>query len=518
MKQVVDFPTAKRNRPVTGAVQARAVRSNDVKIAFNIQGDGPPLVLIMGYRLNSSAWPREFLDSLARRFTVITPDNRGTGKSDKPLDGYAIANLARDVLGLLDALGIDRAHILGYSMGGAIAQEFVRQFPERVAGLVLCATMCGGRRAIYARASVLRVMRDLDGLEPEEIARRIWKVTYSPSYLADNMEKIEGQMLREIAEPTPLHAADLQFQAFSDFDSSDALPNVRAPTLVLTGDLDQLISPGNSKIIAELIPGAELRILRGIAHRLMWEAAQDCAHIVSDFLHEVDGERGALAQSERLYSTAESLRHDNPLTFFVEQWREALELAARWPLVLNDFASDFMIHILQPLYFGRRPQLGDGKPIVIVAEDAVNRMAVTQFATWLSGIGFRPVMASFTPPDGRLRGAKLRETIRCAAERTGRKAIVITLDSGLKPGVHAAASEPAHVCAILALAPPIDFGPAPDGLHVHIITTRDDISAAIGRVHRVSAWPGPIVINPDALITLSDILREIPIELLETGT
>jgi pimeloyl-ACP methyl ester carboxylesterase len=376
----------------------------------------------MGYRLNSSAWPREFLDSLARRFTVITPDNRGTGKSDKPLDGYAIANLARDVLGLLDALGIARAHILGYSMGGAIAQEFVRQFPERVAGLVLCATMCGGRRAIYARASVLRVMRDLDGLEPEEIARRIWKVTYSPSYLADNMEKIEGQMLREIAEPTPLHAADLQFQAFSDFDSSDALPNVRAPTLVLTGDLDQLISPGNSKIIAELIPGAELRILRGIAHRLMWEAAQDCAHIVSDFLHEVDGE------------------------------------------------------------------------------------------------GFRPATASFTPPDGRLRSEKLRETIRCAAERTGRKAIVITLDSGLKPGVHAAASEPAHVCAILALAPPIDFGPAPDGLHVHIITTRDDISASIGRVHRVSAWPGPIVINPDALITLSDILREIPIELLETGT
>ena len=417
MKQVVDFSTAKQNRPITGAVQARAVRSNGVKIAFNIQGDGPPLVLIMGYRLNSSAWPREFLDSLARRFTVITPDNRGTGKSDKPLDGYAIANLTRDVLGLLDALGIARAHILGYSMGGAIAQEFVRQFPERVAGLVLCATMCGGRRAIYARASVLRVMRDLDGLEPEEIARRIWKVTYSPSYLADNMEKIEGQMLREIAEPTPLHAADLQFQAFSDFDSSDALPNVRAPTLVLTGDLDQLISPGNSKIIAELIPGAELRILRGIAHRLMWEAAQDCAHIVSDFLHEVDGERGALAQSERLYSTAESLRHDNPLTFFVEQWREALELAARWPLVLNDFASDFMIHILQPLYFGRRPQLGDGKPIVIVAEDAVNRMAVTQFATWLSGIG---------PGDGELhatrwsaagRETKRNDSLRGRADR-----------------------------------------------------------------------------------------------------
>jgi pimeloyl-ACP methyl ester carboxylesterase len=518
MKQVVDFPTAKQNRPITGAVQARAVRSNGVKIAFNIQGDGPPLVLIMGYRLNSSAWPREFLDSLARRFTVITPDNRGTGKSDKPLDGYAIANLARDVLGLLDALGIARAHILGYSMGGAIAQEFVRQFPERVAGLVLCATMCGGGRAIYAKASVLRVMRDLDELGPEEIARRIWKVTYSPRYLADDTDKIERQMLREIAEPTPLHAADLQFQAFSDFDCSDALPNVRAPTLVLTGDLDQLIPPGNSKTLASLIPGAELRILRGIAHRLMWEAAQDCAHVISDFLREVDSERRALVPGTRLYSPAESALQDNPLTLFVEQWQEALELAARWPLVLNDLASDFMIHVLQPLYFGRRPRIGDGKPIVIVAEDAINRMAVTPFATWLSGIGFRPMMANFAPQDGWLPVETLRETIRCAAERTGRKAIVITLDASLEPVVHATASEPAHVCAIVALAPRIHHGPVPDKLHVHLITTQDDLCSTMGRVHRVTAWPGPIVINPDALITLSDILRQIPIELLASGT
>src|SRR5689334_16162483 len=102
MNRVVDFSVAKQSRPVTGAVEARAVHSNGVNIAFKIQGDGPPLVLIMGYRLNSSAWPQEFLDALARSFTVITFDNRGTGKSDKPLDGYAIANLARDVRGLLD--------------------------------------------------------------------------------------------------------------------------------------------------------------------------------------------------------------------------------------------------------------------------------------------------------------------------------------------------------------------------------------------------------------------------------
>ena len=175
--------------------------------------------------------------------------------SDKPTTGYEISNMARDVCGLLDHLKIARANILGYSMGGAIAQEFVRQFPDRVLGLVLCATMCGGPRAIYASSSVVRVMRELDGLTPEQIARRIWTVTYSPGYLENHRELAEDQMRREIAAPTPLHAADLQFQAFAEFDCSKALPSIKAPTLVLTGDLDRLVSPQNSKFIASLIPG-----------------------------------------------------------------------------------------------------------------------------------------------------------------------------------------------------------------------------------------------------------------------
>ena len=224
---------------------------NGIKIAYGVRGSGPPLVLIMGYRLSSLAWPLDFIEALAERFTVVLFDNRGTGTSDKPTFGYEISNMAKDVGGLLDHLEIARANVLGYSMGGAIAQEFVRQFPDRVLGLVLCATMCGGPRAVYASPSVVRVMRELDGLKPEEIARRIWSVTYSPGYLENHRKLAEDQMRREIAAPTPLHAADLQYQAFAEFDCSKALPNIKAPTLVLTGDLDQLVSPQNSKFIAE---------------------------------------------------------------------------------------------------------------------------------------------------------------------------------------------------------------------------------------------------------------------------
>lgn len=250
----------------------RFARVNGVNIAYCLQGDGPPLVLVVGYRLSSAAWPAAFIDALARQFTVITLDNRGTGQSDKPVEGYDIANMARDVAGLLDELNIRRTHILGYSMGDAIAQEFARQFPDSVSSLVLCATMCGGPRAIYAPPSVVRVMRELDGLKPDEIARQIWKVTYSPEYLEKHRDLAEDQMRREISAPTPLHAADLQFQAFAEFDCSKALPNIQAPTLVLTGEFDQLISPRNSKIIAGLIPGAKLIIIPGCGHGVMWEA------------------------------------------------------------------------------------------------------------------------------------------------------------------------------------------------------------------------------------------------------
>jgi pimeloyl-ACP methyl ester carboxylesterase len=180
-------------------------------------------------------------------------------------------------------------------MGGAIAQELVCNHPERVGSLVLCATLCGGPTAVYATPAVTRIMRDLDGLDPETIARRIWTVTYEPGYLAKNADKAEAQMRRELEQPTPLHAADLQFQAFADFDASARLGSIRVPTMILTGDRDILIRPDNSKILARLIPGASLNIIRGCAHRVFWEATDECVTRIRIFLErseshfDVDG-------------------------------------------------------------------------------------------------------------------------------------------------------------------------------------------------------------------------------------
>ena len=89
-------------------------------------------------------------------------------------------------------------------------------------------------------------------------------------------------MRREIALPTPLHAADLQFQAFAEFDGSKALPQIRCPTLVMTGDLDRLIRPENSRTLARLIPGAKLRVIPGGGHRVLWEAVEECTDLITE--------------------------------------------------------------------------------------------------------------------------------------------------------------------------------------------------------------------------------------------
>jgi 3-oxoadipate enol-lactonase len=257
---------------------------NGTTIAYDVRGSGPPLVLIMGYRLSSSAWPPDFIEVLSQRFTLIVFDNRGTGLSEKPVSGYALSNMAADTCALMDRLGIGSANVLGYSMGGAVAQELVCRHPDRVQSLILCATLCGGPETVYAGPAVANVMRNLEGLSPEEAARRIWSVTYDPAYLAANREKAEQQMYREIVDPTPLHAADLQFQAFVDFDSSQALSAVRAPALILTGDRDALIPPRNSEILAQLIPGAELVLLPGCGHRVIWESTDECIALIASFL------------------------------------------------------------------------------------------------------------------------------------------------------------------------------------------------------------------------------------------
>jgi 3-oxoadipate enol-lactonase len=258
--------------------------ANGVSLRYEVTGNGPPLCLIIGYRLHGAAWPKAFVERLARRFSVLTFDNRGTGLSDKPTCGYSIDGMARDVAGLLDGLGWTSAHVLGFSMGGAIAQELAISNPERVDRLVLFATFPGGLFGIPAAWPVLRRLFEVGGLSPEQQSRQAWPVAYSATYLAGHPDEVEAQMRREIEHPTPDYAAQGQSAAIRAFSSGPRLWRIEAETLVATGTDDALVPPSNSRVLASRIPGAQLALLPGLGHRAIWEAPEEVAQLVGEFL------------------------------------------------------------------------------------------------------------------------------------------------------------------------------------------------------------------------------------------
>jgi pimeloyl-ACP methyl ester carboxylesterase len=251
---------------------------------FTESGDGPPLFLIAGFRQNGGAWPEDFILRLATRHRVIALDNRGTGLSDKPASGYDLHEQAADTISLLDALRLPRTHVLGFSMGGGIAQEMATRFPGRIDRLVLFATFCGGIWSHHAPWSVLRRLFAVGGLSPEQAARQAWEVTYTPAYLAAHASAVEQQMYRELAHPTPEFVAKRQMNALWAFDCYHRLPRIDAATLVTTGTHDRLVKPSNSRILASRIPGSRLEALADLGHRAIWEAPEEIAGFVADFL------------------------------------------------------------------------------------------------------------------------------------------------------------------------------------------------------------------------------------------
>ncbi len=160
---------------------------NGIDIYFEIHGSGPPLVLIMGLRRNAEWWWRQ-IPELSKHFTVIAFDNRGAGRSDKPETDYSIRLFADDTAGLMEFLNIPRAHILGISMGGYIAQEFAINYPDKVNGLILGCTSCGGNRAVSMSEDRIEKFQAIEGLTPEQILRNNMDLYFSDRFVREHPE------------------------------------------------------------------------------------------------------------------------------------------------------------------------------------------------------------------------------------------------------------------------------------------------------------------------------------------
>ncbi len=258
------------------------VTVNDVELYYERRGTGEPLLLIMGMSGNTGHWGEAFLQDLERTFEVIAYDHRGIGQSAEHWDPFTIRHLADDAVALLDALGLERVHVCGISMGGMVAQEIAINAPERVRTLTLGCTYCGGPDATFASEQDMRFLAEaLTSGDRERALRAMFAINVSPTY-ADDPAHWQEFVERASATPTPQAFIQLQMQAIIGHDAHDRLGEITAPTLVVHGTLDRMLPAGNAQVIADLIPGARLELLEDIGHCFFWEAPDRSAALIRD--------------------------------------------------------------------------------------------------------------------------------------------------------------------------------------------------------------------------------------------
>jgi 3-oxoadipate enol-lactonase len=257
-----------------------------VQIAYEERGDGGAAVLLIhGLGYNRHGWgPAP--DLLARDFRVLLFDNRGVGESDVPPGPYSTREMADDALAVLDAAGVDRAHVVGTSLGGMIAQELVLAHPERVDRLVLACTTPGGPRSYPLPERTARAFVAFQTL-PREVGLRLMV----ENALADETVGARPELVEEIyayrlEHPPPLDGWQAQAGAAFGFDVLDRLAEVRVPTLVLHGTADNVVDYRNSELIAGAIDGARLELFPGTGHLFFWEEPERVFGTVAEFLGE----------------------------------------------------------------------------------------------------------------------------------------------------------------------------------------------------------------------------------------
>ncbi len=263
------------------------IKVNDIQIYYEVHGEGFPLVMIMGISGNVDWWNPRMVQELSKNFKIVMFDSRGAGRTDVSTREYTIKLFADDTAGLMDALGIPRAHVFGVSMGGAIAQELALDHPEKVEKLVLCSTSCGGTKSVQASAEVLgRFGADRSGLSPEEICRRGIPLICAEDFIKKNPDFVERFVQQVLIAPISNESFMRRLKAIMEFDTYDRLPQIRAPTLILHGKRDILVPPENGSILAEAIPNAKLVYFEKSAHGIIYEEMDKMIRVISDFLAE----------------------------------------------------------------------------------------------------------------------------------------------------------------------------------------------------------------------------------------
>ncbi len=263
---------------------------NGQRLYYEIHGRGVPLLCVMGVGSDLTGWSLQLRAFSARHRTVVF-DNRDVGRSSYAAEPYEIRDMAEDTIGLADALGLDRFHLLGLSMGGAIAQEVALAHPQRVISLTLCVSFGGGGRWAQERARVQ--IESLPARSEAQLLDEMMLLTLSE---ATYEQPGQVQMMRSLImsyEHRQRRAGFVrQLRASAAHEARGRLSRLSLPVHVIAAEQDRLVPEWKSRELAELIPGARFQTIGGAAHAVNIERPDELARLVLEFLERVDKTAG----------------------------------------------------------------------------------------------------------------------------------------------------------------------------------------------------------------------------------
>ncbi|HEY2702312.1 MAG TPA: alpha/beta fold hydrolase [Candidatus Dormibacteraeota bacterium] len=240
-------------------------RNGNIKLNWTSTGHGPAVLLIPGQGMTLQGW-WSTIPVLARHFRVIAFDNRDTGGSGPVSIPYTVAQLADDAVAVLDAAEVERAHVYGISLGGEVAQEMALRHPDRVGALVLGATSPGGLRAVLPGPLPLTFFARAGAMGPEEAEWAAVPYTYAEATRRHHADRIAANIANRVGSRIGTFTYLHQAAAAAAHSTFNRLGQITAPTLVVHGEQDVVVPPGNGRLLAERIPGAELRLWPEAAH------------------------------------------------------------------------------------------------------------------------------------------------------------------------------------------------------------------------------------------------------------
>jgi pimeloyl-ACP methyl ester carboxylesterase len=238
---------------------------NDLEMYYEIHGEKNevPLVLIMGLGSDARLWVLQ-IPEFSKNYRVIAFDNRDAGRTSKTDASYTIDTMAEDTFNLLKKLGVGKSHVLGFSMGGMIAQSFALKYPEKVRSLILCSTAPCGPEGLGVIKMWNELVETVTGLAKNPIVEQLSKYFYI-------------QLPKEFFR---------QCEAVEKFDVMDRLKDIKAPTLVLAGDRDTVVPIWSAKEMASKIPNAEFKVIWGSGHTTFLEKWWEFNKAVLQFLEK----------------------------------------------------------------------------------------------------------------------------------------------------------------------------------------------------------------------------------------